>query len=470
MNFKDTLLNHPKLKILIEFIAQDKTKSFVVGGWVRDLILGVESDDIDIVVEGNGIAFAKRFSKFIGMKSESVVVFERFGTAKIKSQEWDLDFVGARKESYNSASRNPEVQIGTIMDDLSRRDLTINAMSICLNQDTLGDLNDPFNGLDDLRRGLIRTPINPIDTFKDDPLRMLRCIRFASRFRFTIEQPTMDAIKSNVSRLSIISAERINVELEKTLLTNDPKYGFELLDESGLLNYVLPEMVKLKGVQTINGVSHKDNFIHTLGVLNNVSVVSNDIILRWVAVLHDIGKPKSKTFEDNTWQFHNHEAISEYMINKIAERLKWSTEQTVRVKKLTKFHGLPKELVKKGVSDSAIRRFVLDTEDIFDDLITFCKCDITTTLEKRRLNQITALINLETRVVELREKDNLRNWKNPVTGDWLMEVTGLSPGRIIGEVLAATKEAIMEGEISNEQSQAQEFALEWLRTHKATKV
>jgi len=456
MNLKEEILENSKLAKLIEFIAQDNSEAFVVGGWVRDLLLDVESDDIDIVVHGDGIAFAKRFAKFIGLK-DKIVVFERFGTAKIANKEWDLDFVGARKESYNSASRNPEVQNGTILDDLSRRDLTINAMSIALHPDKLGDLLDPFNGLLDLHNGIIKTPIEPDDTFKDDPLRMLRAVRFAARFTFEIEAKTFQGIVDNVKRLSIISDERINVELEKTLKTKDPQWGFMLLNDTGLLNEVLPEVTALKGQEFINGVGHKNNFMHTLEVVQNVRKLTDKIELLWTALLHDIGKAKVKKFQDNSWTFHNHELVSERMINSIAFSLKWSTEQTDLVKKLTRFHGDPKELCKEIVSDSAIRRFVLNTEDIFDDLMLFCSCDITTINEEKKARQKNALIKLSERSKLIKERDNLANWKNPVTGHWLME-NGMKPGPEMGKVLAAIKEAILEGDCENITQSAQEFA------------
>ena len=463
MNFTEELKKNPKIMKLASFLEEEwEGKAFVVGGWVRDLILGVESDDIDIVVEGNGVAFARKFAKFIGMSRDSVVVFQRFGTAKITSKEWDLDFVGARKESYNSESRNPDVEAGTILDDLTRRDLTINAMSIALHPDEFGKLFDPFCGIKDLsissKKGVIQTPIDPDETFKDDPLRMLRAVRFAARFGFRIEFETQEGIRNNSKRLSIISAERINTELEKTLKTKDPKWGFTMLDQVNLLEEVLPELVALKGRETKNGIGHKDNFEHTLQVLQNTRGVTDDLDLLWTAVLHDIGKAKVKKFENNSWQFHNHEAVSERMINKVSERLKWSKERTERVKKLTKFHGIPKELCKEEVSDSAIRRFVLETEDILEDLLLFCSCDITTKFQDKRERQVKALQDLFTRVQEIRERDNLRNWKNPVTGHWLME-QGLKPGPQMGEVLSKVKEAILDGDCENTTESAQSFAL-----------
>ena len=460
MNFKEELITNPKIAKLMEFIEQDKSEAFVVGGWVRDLILDVESDDIDIVVHGDGIAFAFRFAKFIGMK-DKVVVFERFGTAKITSKEWDLDFVGARKESYDSASRNPKVQNGTIMDDLSRRDLTINAMSIALHPSELGNLLDPFNGLLDLHHGIIKTPIEPDVTFKDDPLRMLRAVRFAARFTFEIEPKTLQGINDNVERLSIISDERINVELEKTLKTKDPQWGFMLLNDTGLLQHVLPEVTALKGQETKNGVSHKNNFLHTLEVVQNVRKLTDNIELLWTALLHDIGKAKVKKFEDNSWKFHNHELVSERMLNRIATTLKWSIDQTKLVKKLTRFHGDPKELCKDIVSDSAIRRFILNTEDIFGPLMLFCSCDITTTNDGKKKRQQDALGRLAERANSIKERDNLSNWKNPLKGDWLI-ANGMKPGPKMGKLLATVKEAILDGDISNDKEAAQAFATSFL--------
>ena len=465
-NFKWKLKESKLMHLLIDFCKENPHwKAYVVGGWVRDMMLGIPSDDIDVVIEGDGIKFAQEFAHWFD-PDLSVVVFKRFGTAKIADKGLDFDFVGARKESYDPTSRNPSVQNGTIFDDISRRDLTINAMALSLHPDTLGDLVDPFNGQKDLERGLIQTPIEPNETFKDDPLRMLRAVRFAARFGFKIEHFTLSGIKDNVKRLSIISDERICTELEKTLKSKNPKLGFELLDETGLLSEVLPELVKLKGRSVENGVTHKDNFIHTLQVLENTRKVTDDIHLLWTAVLHDIGKARVKKFENNSWQFHNHEIVSERMINAVAERLKWSSAQTDKVKKLTKFHGIPKELVKEGVSDSAIRRFVLDTEDIFEDLITFCKCDITTKFADKLERQQKAIESLKERSINIREADDLRNWKNPVSGHFLIQTLGIKPGRLIGETLAAVKEAIMEGEIPNETEKAQEFAIEWIRKNK----
>ena len=469
-NVIESLKADTRISKLIEFVSYDMTSTYIVGGWVRDRLLGIPSDDIDIVVEGNGIAFAKRFADYIGIGADNVVVFERFGTAKIKSEHWDLDFVGARKESYDRLSRNPEVKVGTILDDLSRRDLTINAMSISLNGDTLGQLNDPFDGQSDLKNGIITTPIDPDSTFMDDPLRMLRAIRFAARFNFTIGTDVISSIKTNASRIHLISDERINVELEKILTSQVPKHGFELLDSTGLLGLLLTELVRLKCKETINGVSHKDNYIHTLQVLQNTRYETDDIHLLWTAVLHDIGKSRVKKFDNNSWQFHNHELVSERMINNISARFKWSTDQTSRIKKLIRFHGVPKELCKDNVSDSAIRRFVLDTEDILDDLLLFCSCDITTSDVAKKARQIDALTKLHNRIITIREDDNLRNWKNPVTGDWLMRTTGMLPGKSIGLILGAVKEAIMDGECKNEIVSAQQFALEWIRTNLVKKI
>ena len=474
VNFRKEILENPQIAKLAEFMETEwEGRAFVVGGWVRDLILGIPSDDIDIVVEGSGIAFAKKFAKFIGLKGDSVVVFQRFGTAKLKSNEWDLDFVGARKESYDPTSRNPAVEVGTIMDDLTRRDLTINAMAISLHTGEFGEfgkLENTFCGMQDLNKRVIQTPIDPDETFKDDPLRMLRAVRFAARFGFRIEFETQEAIRKNAKRLDIISAERINVELEKTLKSKDPKWGFEMLDKVGLLDEVLPELVALKGREKNNGVSHKDNFVHTLQVLQNVRDITDEITLLWTAVLHDIGKARVKKFENNSWTFHNHELVSERMINRVAERFKWSTEQTAKVKKITRVHGSPKELVKDGVSDSAIRRFVLETEDVFGALILFCTCDITTSFEDKKKRQQDAINSLAQRAADIRERDNLANWKNPVSGHWLMETLGCKPGKLIGETLAAVKEAILEGDCENTTESAQEFALEWVRKNKSTRV
>ena len=451
------------ISILAHFVSQDKTPTFIVGGWVRDLLLDVDSDDIDIVVEGDGIAFAKRFCKFLNdeyNENLSVVVFERFGTAKLTSPNWDLDFVGARKESYTHGSRNPEVSVGTLQDDIERRDLTINAMSISLNADSLGELVDHFNGQQDLKDGVIQTPIHPCDTFEDDPLRMLRAIRFAARFGFRIENETMTGIIKTAHRISIISDERIAVELDKMLKSKNPKLALINLEHTGLMEILLPELLALRGREYQNGISHKDNYLHTLEVVKNTREVTDDIVLLWVAVLHDIGKAKVKKFENNKWQFHNHELVSERMINKISTRFKWSSDRTDEVKKITKFHGVPKELT-KDVSDSAMRRFFLQTEDIIDKLFMFCYCDLTTSYEDKKKRQQAGYIKLFEDIHAVIEADNLRNWKNPLKGEWLIKELGMKPGPQMGVLLEATKEAIMEGIIPNEVGAAQAFAESW---------
>ncbi|MFV2015865.1 MAG: CCA tRNA nucleotidyltransferase, partial [Candidatus Heimdallarchaeota archaeon] len=413
-------------------------EAHIVGGFVRDLLLDVSSKDIDIVVVGKGgIEFARDCATACGVTQQRIKFFKNFGTANFTARGVELEFVGARKESYNRSSRKPIVEDGTLFDDQQRRDFTINTLSIDLRT---GELIDPFGGIKDLHDGIIKTPIDANITFSDDPLRQLRAIRFATRFNFTIENETKNAINKNIHRLAIVSQERILVELTKMLLSDNPRYGIELMNETGLLNIILPELVALKGVEEIDGFRHKDNFLHTMVVLEQTAKKSNDIVLRWTALLHDIGKVKTKKLVNKGWTFHSHEIVGKYMLKKIAYRLKLPNKLVEDIGKLIENHGRPKELVKNIVTDSAIRRLVVDMGEQLNDLLLFCSCDITTRFKDRKNVQQHALIELFKRVKTIEEIDNLRNFELPITGDDIMKEFDLKPSKLVGDIKDIVKE------------------------------
>lgn len=451
-----SFLTHPIFEIVSRTAREQGVRAFVIGGFVRDCLLQRPSKDIDIVVEGSGIGLAEA----IGRKIRSrVCVFKNFGTAMLRYQGVEIEFVGARKESYRSDSRKPVVETGTLEDDQKRRDFTINALAFSLQEEDYGTLADPFGGARDLQNGLIRTPLDPDVTYSDDPLRMIRAIRFASQLSFTIVPESLASIARNRERLKILSRERISEELHKILLSPRPSVGFRLLYETGLLQQFLPQLAQLKGVETQEGKGHKDNFEHTLQVVDNIALHTDDLWLRWAALLHDIGKPAAKRFEPGTgWTFHAHDFIGAKMVPGVFKQLRMPLNEKMKyVQKLVQMHLRPVSLVQEEVTDSAVRRLLFDAGDDIEALMTLCEADITSKNDKivRRHRQNFAL--LRERLVEVEAKDAVRNFRNPVTGELVMEYYGLPPGREIGTIKDHVKEAILDGIIENDFRQAFEL-------------
>ena len=450
-DFSNTLQD-PLFKILKETVDEVDVEAYVIGGFVRDLILArVQKKDIDIVALGSGIDLAKAVQKKLA-GAKPVQVFKTYGTAMIHWKDLDLEFVGARKESYIPESRNPEVTPGSLTDDQNRRDFTINALAISLNKADFGAFIDPFNGLDDLKDKILRTPLDPNITYSDDPLRMLRAIRFANQLNFEIEGRSLEAISQNASRIQIISKERIVDELHKILATSKPSVGFTLLEKTGLLEYILPELIALKGVEEIEGQRHKDNFYHTLEVVDNLCPNSDNLWLRWAALLHDIGKAPTKKFKPPVgWTFHNHEFVGAKMVYKIFKRLKMPLNEKMKfVQKMVLMSSRPIVIAEEQVTDSAVRRLIFDARASIDDLITLCEADITTKNPKRFERYHNNFKLVREKIIAVEEKDHLRNFQPPVSGEAIMEFFGLHPCREIGIIKEAIKEAILEGEIPNE--------------------
>ncbi|MFP4289522.1 MAG: CCA tRNA nucleotidyltransferase [Bacteroidota bacterium] len=435
-------------------------ESYVVGGWVRDLLLNRPSKDIDIVVSGSGLELAKNLAQKTG-KTKNLKVFKNFGTAMLRIDDWEIEFVGARKESYRAQSRKPLVENGTFEDDIRRRDFTINAMAISLNQDNYGELIDIFNGLQDLEKKKIRTPLDPDVTFSDDPLRMMRAIRFATQLGFHIDCKAFEAIKTNTQRLQIVSVERVMDEFNKILLAPKPSIGLKLLKSSGLLHEFLPELVKLSGTEVINGKAHKDNFLHTIKVVDNLSKETDSLWLRWAALLHDIAKPQTRQFDENTgWTFHGHEYFGSKMVPRIFKRLKLPlTDKMKYVQKLVLLHLRPIALTESVVTDSAVRRLLFEAGDDIDDLMTLCEADITSANESKVKKYLENFEMVRIKLKEIEEKDKLRNWQPPVSGNDIMETFGLKPCREIGLIKTSIREAILEGEIPNRREEAIQFML-----------
>lgn len=447
-------------RIVSDVAAERGVRAFVIGGFVRDCFLSRKCDDIDIVVEGSGIDFARAVGEKTG---KYVSYFKNFGTAMLHYEGAEVEFVGARKESYRRESRKPIVENGTLEDDQLRRDFTINALALSLQPDSFGELVDPFGGVKDLASGIIRTPLDPDTTYSDDPLRMLRAVRFASKLStpeqtFTIVPESMDSMRRMADRLKILSMERITEELNKMLLTPRPSMAFRLMDEAGLLPYILPELSALKGVETVDGRGHKDNFEHTLAVLDNVAMNSDNLWLRWAALLHDIGKPASKKYEPGTgWTFHGHDIIGSRMVPVIFNRLKLPIDSGKYVRKLVWLHLRPIALVDDGVTDSAVRRLLFDAGDDIDDLMALCNADITSKNEAK-VARIRANFELvKQKLVEVEAKDAIRNFKNPITGEYVMQVYGVPPCREIGLLKEMVKEAILDGVIGNNFEEADVF-------------
>ena len=451
-----------KLFKLISDVAEKNNQTvYIVGGYVRDLLMKRQMPtDIDFVTESSGIDLAKSIAQEINPKLK-VSVFKTYGTAMFKHNGLDLEFVGARKESYSEDSRKPSVETGTLEDDQKRRDFTINAMAISLNKENFGELIDPFRGQEDLQNKILRTPLEPVQTYSDDPLRMMRAVRFASTLNFKIEENSLTAIKQEAERIKIVSMERIMVEFNKIMLSEKPSIGLKLLEETGLLKYILPELMSLKGIEEIEGQTHKDNFYHTLEVVDNISKNTENLWLRWSALLHDIGKAPTKKFVEGTgWTFHGHEFLGSKMARNLFQRLKLPLGNDLKyVQKMVKLSSRPIALVTDDASDSALRRLLFDAGEDLEDLFTLCKADITTKNSKKQEKFTKNFEYVAQKIKEVEEKDQVRNFQPPISGEEIMEMFNIQPGREIGILKEKVKEAILEGEIANDKEDARNFVI-----------
>ena len=448
-------------KIISEIASENQQTVYIVGGYVRDLLMSRKAPtDIDFVTEQNGIELAQKIAEKINPKLK-ISVFKTYGTAMFKYNDLELEFVGARKESYSEDSRKPAVETGTLEDDQKRRDFTINAMAISLNKENFGELMDPFNGREDLQNGILKTPLEPHQTYSDDPLRMMRAIRFASTLNFKIEENSLKAITNEAERIKIVSMERIMVEFNKIMLSEKPSVGLKLLEETKFLELILPELTALKGIENVDGQTHKDNFYHTLEVVDNISQNTNKLWLRWAALLHDIGKaPTKKLVNGIGWTFHGHEFLGSKMVKHIFKRLKLPLGPDLKyVEKLVKMHARPISLITDDASDSALRRLLFDSGEDFEDLFTLCKSDITTKSIAKQEKFKKNFEYVASKIKEVEEKDQVRNFQPPISGEEIMELFGLKPGKEIGILKEKVKEAILEGEIENDKSQARDFVI-----------
>jgi poly(A) polymerase len=456
-------LNDKIFETLSSVVTSESVEAYVIGGWVRDCLLKRDHSDkdIDIVVIGSGIDIARKAAKKINPKIK-VSIFKNFGTAMFKNGDYEIEFVGARKESYDRGSRKPVVEDGTLEDDQKRRDFTINALAISINKETFGDFLDPFGGIDDLRKKIIRTPLDPDKTFSDDPLRMMRAIRFATQLNFTIEELTFNSIKENVERIRIVSPERIVTELNKILMCEHPSKGFILIEKAGLLKIILPELDNLKGVETKEGKAHKDNFHHSLKVLDNISKNTDNLWLRWAALLHDIAKPVTKKYSPETgWSFHGHEYIGSKMIPDIFRKLKLPLNEKMKyVQKIVDLHLRPIALTQEVVTDSAIRRLLFEAGDDIDDLMALCEADITSKNEAKKTKHLENFRIVRNKLKEIEEKDAVRNFQPPVDGSEIISTFGINPGKEVGIIKNAIREAILDGIIPNEHEAARKLMLE----------
>jgi poly(A) polymerase len=456
-------LNDKIFETLSGVFTSENVRAYVIGGWVRDCILSRDhpEKDIDIVVIGSGIEIAEKAARKIS-PGINVSVFKNFGTAMFRYNEYEVEFVGARKESYNRGSRKPVVENGTLEDDLMRRDFTINAMAISLNKDTYGEFLDPFGGMEDLRKKIIKTPLDPDKTFSDDPLRMMRAIRFSAQLNFTIEDKTFESIKENAERISIVSPERIVTELNKILMCEHPSRGFIHLEQTGLLKIIFPELDNMKGVEKKEGKAHKDNFLHSVKVLDNISRKTDNLWLRWAALLHDIAKPATKKYiPDTGWSFHGHEYLGSKMIPDIFRKLKLPLNEKMKyVQKLVDLHLRPIVLSQEEVTDSAVRRLLFEAGDDIDDLMLLCEADITSRNEAKKTRHLENFKIVRNKLKEIEEKDAMRNFQPPVDGSEIISAFGIQPGKEVGIIKNAIREAIIEGIIPNEHESAWRLMLE----------
>lgn len=450
-----------KLFKIISIVAQENNQTvYIVGGYVRDLLMQRKAPtDIDFVTEQSGIELAKAVGKELG--DLKVSVFKTYGTAMIKYQDLDLEFVGARKESYSEDSRKPAVETGTLEDDQKRRDFTVNALAISLNSENFGELIDPFNGREDMLNKILRTPLEPAQTYSDDPLRMMRAIRFASVLHFNIEKNSLEAIKQEAERIKIVSMERIMVEFNKIMLSEKPSVGLKLMEETTLLEKIIPELTALRGIEEVEGQTHKDNFWHTLEVVDNISKNTDNLWLRWAALLHDIGKAPTKKFVEKIgWTFHGHEFLGSKMVKNLFTRLKLPLGTDMKyVQKMVKLSSRPIALIDDGTSDSALRRLLFDAGEDLEDLFTLCKADITTKNASKQEKFKKNFEYVAKKIKEVEEKDHVRNFQPPISGEEIMEMFSLKPGREIGILKEKVKEAILEGEIANDKDEARSFVI-----------